>query len=104
MYMTQPEGLESKKANKFQANPGEKYWIAVENILKHLRRTKDVFLIYGGDELKVHCWKSSKHETNADSTIEAEYITTSEAVKEAVWIKKFINELESFLALLISHL
>ena len=29
----------------------------------------------------------------ADSTIEVEYITTSAAAKEVIWIKKFINEL-----------
>lgn len=102
--------------SRFQANPGEKHWIAVKNILKYLRRTKDVFLIYGGDELKVHgytdasfqtdkdasksqfgymftlnngavSWKSSKQETTTDSTTEAEYIAASEAAKEAVWIK-----------------
>ena len=39
-------------------------------------------------------WKSSKQETIADSTTESKYIATSEAAKEAVWIKKFITELE----------
>lgn len=39
-------------------------------------------------------WKSSKQDTIADSTIEAEYIAASEASKEAVWIRKFITELE----------
>ena len=29
----------------------------------------------------------------ADSTTEAEYITTIVAAKEVVWIRKFINEL-----------
>ena len=36
-------------------------------------------------------WKSSKQETTADSTIKVEYITASDAAKEAVWIKKFIT-------------
>ena len=38
-------------------------------------------------------WKSSKQETTADSTTEAEYIVAVEAAKEAVWMKKFITEL-----------
>ena len=37
--------------SKFQANPGESHWKAVKNILKYLRRIKDLFLIYGGAEI-----------------------------------------------------
>ena len=40
------------------------------------------------------CWKSSKQSTVADSTTEVEYIASSDAAKEAVWIKKFITDLE----------
>ena len=36
--------------SRFQSDPGECHWIAVKNILKYLRRTKDIFLIYGGQE------------------------------------------------------
>lgn len=109
--------------SRYQANPGEGHWIAVKTILKYLRRTNDMFLIYGGcSELKVlgYCdasfqsdkddsksqsgylftmfggavsWKSSKQTTTADSTTEVEYIAASEAAKEAVWIKKFITDL-----------
>ena len=39
------------------------------------------------------CWKSSKQDTTADSTTEAEYIAASDAAKERVWVKKFITDL-----------
>ena len=32
--------------NRYQSNLGEKHWIAVKNILKYLRRTTDLFLIF----------------------------------------------------------
>ena len=39
--------------SRFQSNPGEEHWVAVKNILKYLKRTKDLFLVFGGeDELK----------------------------------------------------
>ena len=98
----------------------------MKNIFKYLRRTKDVFLVYGGeeelivtgytdasfqtdkDDSKSHSdfvfkvnggavsWKSSKQETVADSTTETEYIAASEAAKEGVWIRKFFIELGVF--------
>jgi hypothetical protein len=43
-------------------------------------------------------WKSSKQDTVADSTTEAEYIAASEAAKEGVWIRKFLSELGVFLS------
>ena len=36
--------------SRFQSDPGECHWIVVKNILKYLRRTKDIFFIYGGQE------------------------------------------------------
>ncbi len=52
-------------------------------------QTGYVFILNGGAVV----WKSSKQDTTADSTTEAEYIAASEAAKEAVWIRKFITEL-----------
>jgi hypothetical protein len=87
--------------SRYQSDRGEAHWVAFKNILKYLRRTKDSFLIYGGqEELNVtgytdasfqtdrddfrsqsgyvFCinsgamsWKSSKQDTVADSTTEA---------------------------------
>ncbi|KAL0409660.1 UNVERIFIED_CONTAM: Retrovirus-related Pol polyprotein from transposon RE1 [Sesamum radiatum] len=45
-----------------------------------------VFKLNGG----MVAWKSSKQDTTVDFTKEVEYIATSEAVKEAVWMKNYI--------------
>jgi hypothetical protein len=108
--------------NRYQSDPRLAHWVAVKNILKYLIRTKDMLLIYGGDEDLIVssytdasfvtdmdyyksqsgyvftlncgavCWKSSKQDTVADSTMEAEYIAASKASKEVIWINKFLEE------------
>ncbi|KAK1631565.1 hypothetical protein QYE76_005880 [Lolium multiflorum] len=86
--------------SRYQSDPGIEHWTAVKNILKYLKRTKDMFLCYGGDqELVVTSytdaisWASSKQCTVAKSSTESEYIAASEASSEAVWMKRFIVEL-----------
>ncbi len=124
MICTRPDvSFALSVTSRYQSCPGESHWIAVKNILKYLRRTKDMFLVFGGEESLVvngytdaglqtdkddsrsqagfiFClnggaisWKSSKQDTVADSATEAEYIAASEAAKEAVWIRKFVSEL-----------
>lgn len=124
MVCTRPDvAYALSMCSRYQSNPGEAHWSAAKNILKYLRRTKDDFLVYGGDEKLIVqgytdasfqtdrdgfesqsgyvfilnggavSWKSSKQDTIADSTTEAEYIAASEAAKEAVWIRKFLDEL-----------
>ncbi|KAL0339366.1 UNVERIFIED_CONTAM: Retrovirus-related Pol polyprotein from transposon TNT 1-94 [Sesamum angustifolium] len=41
----------------------------------------------------VVAWKSSKQDTTANSTTKAEYISASEAAKEAIWMKNYIQDL-----------
>jgi hypothetical protein len=114
--------------SRYQSDQGEGHWTAVKNVFKYLRRSKGMFLVYGGEEELVVTgyidasfetdqddsksqsgyvftinggvvsWKSSKQVTLADSTTEAEYITASEAAKEGVWITKFLYELGVFLS------
>jgi hypothetical protein len=36
--------------SRYQKDPEEDHWTDVKNILKYLRRTKDLILIYGGEE------------------------------------------------------
>ncbi|GJS73480.1 hypothetical protein Tco_0706321 [Tanacetum coccineum] len=53
----------------FQQNPGEPHWTVVKTILKYLRNTKDMFLVYGGNpeaELRVDCYCDAGFETNRD--------------------------------------
>ncbi|KAL0405913.1 UNVERIFIED_CONTAM: Retrovirus-related Pol polyprotein from transposon TNT 1-94 [Sesamum latifolium] len=101
---------------------GEMHWSAVKIILKYLKRTKDIFLIYDGREVILEGYsdasfqsddddamsqsnfvfklnggvvalKSSKQATTVDSTTEAEYIAALEAAKEVVWMKNYNQEL-----------
>ncbi|KAK1670359.1 hypothetical protein QYE76_058518, partial [Lolium multiflorum] len=85
--------------SRYQSDPGMEHWTAVKNIMKYLKRTKDMFLCYGGDqELVVTSytdaisWCSSKQCTVAKSSTESEYIAASEASSEAVWMKRVIVE------------
>ena len=42
--------------SRYQSDPGESHWTAAKSILKYLRRSKDMFLVYGGleDDLVVN--------------------------------------------------
>ena len=55
-------------------------------------QTGFVYVMNGG----AVSWTSSKQDTVADSTTEAEYIAACEAAKEGVWIRKFLEDLGVF--------
>ena len=45
--------------SRFYVDIDEKYWEAVKCFLKYLRRTKDLFLVYGEEELKLQGYNDS---------------------------------------------
>nr|GEW56598.1 retrotransposon protein putative Ty1-copia subclass [Tanacetum cinerariifolium] len=60
---------EENITSRFQQNPGDLHWTTVMNILKYLRNTKDMFLVYGDDikrELKVSCYTDAGYLKDAD--------------------------------------
>jgi len=51
MLCTRPDVSYALSAtSRYQSNPGNNHWIVVKKILKYLRRTKNTFLIHGGQE------------------------------------------------------
>ncbi|GKC16129.1 hypothetical protein Tco_1012911 [Tanacetum coccineum] len=70
--------------SRHQQNPSKDHWIAVRNIFKYLRKTKDRGAV---------TWKSLKQATVADFTCNSEYIAACEASKEAIWMKNFFVDL-----------
>ena len=122
MVCTKPDVcLAISLAGRYQSNPGVDHWTVVKNILKYLKRTKDMFLVYGGDKQRVVngyvdasfdtdpddsksqngyvfilnggavSWCSSKQIVVAGSTCEVEYIAASETANEGVHIQSRCN-------------
>jgi hypothetical protein len=51
MLFTHPDvSYALSSMNMYQSNYGEAHWTIVKNILKYLRRTKEAFLVFGGEE------------------------------------------------------
>ena len=40
----------------------------MKNILKYLRRTKDIFLVYGGSDLKLEAYSDSSFQSDPDDS------------------------------------
>nr|GEY65463.1 hypothetical protein [Tanacetum cinerariifolium] len=83
--------------SRFQQNPGKEHWTAVKNILKYLRNTKDMFLVYGGNmerQLRVSCYTDDGYQTDADNLkSQTGYVFILNGGAESVWIRKFISGL-----------
>ena len=54
--------------SRYQSDLGKSHWIAIKNILKYLRRTKDAFLLYGGqeDELVINGYTDASFQSDKD--------------------------------------
>ena len=70
MLCTRPDVcLAISLAGRHQSNPGVHHWTAVKNILKYLKRTTDMFLVYGGDkELVISGYVDARFYTNSDDS------------------------------------
>lgn len=110
---------------KFSSNPTSKHWTAVKRIMRYLKGTTDLGIVYTSQE-KGDCvgfsdsdwggdlddrkstsgyvfqysggavsWRFRKQTCVALSTVEAEYIALANATQEALWLKRFFAELGS---------
>ncbi|RDX74745.1 hypothetical protein CR513_45467, partial [Mucuna pruriens] len=99
--------------SRFLSNPSKEYWNAVKWILRYLRSTSDLRLCFEGDKPTLVGYSDSDMARDIDSikstsgylikfaggvcvalsTTEAEFIAITEACKELLWVKKFLQEL-----------
>eukprot|EP00253_Pinus_taeda_P003204 PITA_03204 len=107
--------------------PCEGHWSAAERVLRYLKGTQDLGIKYtqvdefsligysdsdfDGDKetgvstsgyamslgLGVVSWRSRKQSVLADSTTKAKYVEAVEAMKEIVWLRKILEDLQHFL-------
>jgi hypothetical protein len=103
------------------SKPGPLHWAAVKRILRYLKGTLDMKLCLGGNDINMrgYCdadwggdldtrrsttgyvffigdgaisWNSKRQPTVALSTTEAEYMATTQAAKEAIWLRQLMAD------------
>ncbi|KAE8752614.1 hypothetical protein FOCC_FOCC000736 [Frankliniella occidentalis] len=109
--------------SQFNKAPKNKNWNDVTHIVRYLKGTSEMKLTFSKDEpkIEIYCdadfnkekgerlsrsgyiikmaggavsWYSKKQTFTAMSTAEAEYYAMSEAVKEVLWLRMFLKELQ----------
>ncbi|XP_062119202.1 secreted RxLR effector protein 161-like [Humulus lupulus] len=126
MVCTRPDLAQAMSIiSRFIFYPGEPHWEALKWILRYVKGTLDIGLVYDSklNNIKVvagyvdsdyaRCldtrryttgyvftaqggcisWKATLQKVVALSSIEAEYMVATEAIKEAIWIKGLTKEL-----------
>lgn len=109
--------------SRFQSNPSDECWTHLKQILRYLKKTKDLKLVFKSNRdpvLVTFCdsdwasdinsrksitgflikifgnsviWGSRKQNCVALSTCEAEYIALSTAISETLWVQKLLNSI-----------
>jgi hypothetical protein len=107
--------------SRFSSNPGPTHWDAVHRVYRYLIGTKDLRLVYGGEQSSLIgysdavrsmmeerravsgyaflidggavSWSSKRQEIVSLSTTESEYVAATHAAKEALWLRSFIGQL-----------
>src|SRR3954470_2189667 len=72
MLCTRPDvALAINMAGRFQSNAGKEHWMTVKGILKYLKRTKDMSLVYGGmeEELAVMGYVDASFDSDLDDQV-----------------------------------
>ena len=110
--------------SRFGSNPGKPHWEAVKHIYQYVKQTKQLKLTFtkqGHHDVKgstdadwescedtrrsntgfgfflsgaAISWCSRRQKTVSLSSCESEYVAATEATREAVWIRAFLEELE----------
>ena len=70
MLCTRPDvNLAMSLVGRYQSNPSMEHRTTVKNILKYPKRTKDMFLVYGGaEELVVKGYVDASFDTDLDDS------------------------------------
>lgn len=113
--------------SQFMQNPGRSHWEAAKHVFRYLKGTRNLWLTFGETRTGLEAfsdadwasqehrhsisgyaflfdggavsWSSKKQSIVALSSTEAEYIATTHAAKEAIWIRAFISEIARSLKL-----